>query len=219
MTTSKSSARPLVAVYVDESCLGNGREGDCPGAAAGLLEARTADGLIARRDFWVSEPSTTNNRMALRSGIETFRALKPARIVFTSDSRYLIDGLSDWVFGWASRGWTRKAGPIENLMLWHELVTAIRAGGHEAQWRWVRGHDGHPQNEYANHLATRAAATQDSSHGLITSGFESWIATRIAAGHRELPEPFPTEFKPDRTVPLAPSAIDATLRATHAARR
>src|ERR1700722_18162609 len=55
----------LVSVYVDESCLGNGREGDNPGGAGGLIEARGADGLIVRRDFWIAEPSTTNNRAGL----------------------------------------------------------------------------------------------------------------------------------------------------------
>jgi ribonuclease HI len=215
---TRATVPPLVAVFVDESCLGNGREGDNPGGAGGLIEARGTDGLIARRDFWIAERSTTNNRMALRSGIETFRALsakgRPARVVFTSDSRYLIDGLRDWVFGWAARGWVRKGGAIENLALWQELVTTIRASGHEVQWRWVRGHDGHPQNEYANHLATRAAAEQDTSGGLISSGFEAWVAGRIAAGHREPPEPFPDQFTPDRHVPSAPA-----LQTAPAARR
>ncbi|HWZ59419.1 MAG TPA: ribonuclease H [Gemmatimonadaceae bacterium] len=215
---------PLVSVYVDESCLGNGREGDNPGGAAGLIEARAADGQIVRRDFWIAEPSTTNNRMALRSGIETFRALsakgRPARVVFTSDSRYLIDGLRDWVFGWAARGWVRKSGPIENLALWHELVSVIHAGHHEAQWRWVRGHDGHPQNEYANHLATRAAAAQTNSAGLIPSEFEPWLATRVAKGHREPPEPFPdpAQFHADRPVPAAPPSA-ASLPLSPATRR
>jgi ribonuclease HI len=164
--------------------------------------------------------------MALRSGIETFKALsakgKPARVVFTSDSRYLIDGLRDWVFGWAARGWVRKGGPIENLALWHDLLRVIRASSHEVQWRWVRGHDGHPQNEYANHLATRAAADQTNSGGLIPSGFEHWIASRIAAGHREPPEPFPdpSQFAPDRPVPAAPhSAAPASLPLSPSTRR
>jgi ribonuclease HI len=198
----------LVAVYVDESCLGNGREGQNPGGAGGLIEAQRADGRIVRRDFWISEPATTNNRMALRSGIETFRALSaksnPLHVVFTSDSRYLIDGLREWVFGWAARGWVRKGGPIENLPLWHELLGAVRAAPVDVHWRWVRGHDGHPQNEYANHLATRAAASQTTSGGLAESGFDAWLAARQAAGHSETPEPFPdsARFRADRAVPL-----------------
>jgi ribonuclease HI len=202
----------LVAVYADESCLGNGREGDNPGGAGVLIEARRATGEIVRRDLWVSERATTNNRMALRSAIETFRALsargREARVVFTSDSRYLIDGLRDWVHGWAARGWVRRGGPIENLALWHELLATVRAGGQDVQWRWVRGHDGHPQNEYVNHLATTAAAALGHSDGLQPSGFDAWLAARRAAGHREDPEPFPDEaaIRPDRPLPLPPPA-------------
>ena len=175
---------PLVAVYADESCLGNGRPGDNAGGAGVLVEYRRPGGVMVRRDLWVSEPATTNNRMALRSLIETFRALaaKGGRfaVVFTSDSRYLIDGMTDWVHGWAARGWRRKGGEIENLDLWREAVEAARE--HRCAWRWVRGHAGHPQNEYANHLATRAAARQDASGGLVESGFETWIAGERARG-------------------------------------
>lgn len=173
-----SSDLPLVAAYADESCLGNGKDGDNPGGAGVLIEYRRRNGAIERRDLWVSEPATTNNRMALRSVIETFHALKSSRVVFTSDSRYLIDGLSDWVFGWAARGWTRKTGAIENLELWHEAMEAVNAGHHRVAWRWVKGHNGHPQNEYANHLATRAAADQSASGGIVASGFEAWVAAQ-----------------------------------------
>jgi hypothetical protein len=104
---SYGASYPLVAVYADESCLGNGRKGDNPGGAGGLIEYRRADGNMVRRDFWVSEPSTTNNRMALRSAIEAFAALSAKgrrfSVLFTSDSRYLVDGMRDWVHGWARR--------------------------------------------------------------------------------------------------------------------
>jgi ribonuclease HI len=93
--------------------------------------------------------------------------------VFTSDSRYLVDGMTQWVHGWAARGWKRKDGEIENLEMWRELVPV--AARHQVQWRWVKGHAGHPQNEYANHLATRAAAKQIDSKGLIPSKFDEWI--------------------------------------------
>lgn len=173
-----SSELPLVAAYADESCLGNGKEGDNPGGAGVLLEYRRRSGAIERRDLWVSESATTNNRMALRSVIETFQALKPSRVVFTSDSRYLIDGLSEWVFGWAARGWKRKGGEIENLELWDEAIEAVEEGNHRVAWRWVKGHNGHPQNEYANHLATRAAADQSASGGIVKSGFDAWLGTQ-----------------------------------------
>jgi ribonuclease HI len=204
-----SSRHPLVAIYADESCLGNGKKGDTPGGAGGLVEYRRPDGgELVRRDFWISERSTTNNRMALRSAIEGMRALsrKGGRfsVVFTSDSRYLIDGMSDWVHGWARRGWTRKTGPIENLELWKEALEALDA--HEIEWRWVKGHVGHAQNEYANHLATRAAADQTASSGLVESGFTDWLTTqRIKGVVKGNPDPFPdpATFKAARALPQA----------------
>ena len=211
-------AHPLVAVYADESCLGNGRPGDNPGGAGGLVELRhPRTGAIVRRDYWLAEPATTNNRMAIRSVIEAVRGLSTKgahfRIIFTSDSRYLIDGLESWVFGWAARGWTRKGGAIENLALWREALATLRSGGHRYQWRWVRGHAGHPQNEYANHLATRAAASQDCSGGLVPSQFDAWLAARTTRGAARAPDPFPDSgsFIPARAVPdpgvaLPPSA-------------
>jgi len=174
-----SADLPLVAIYADESCLGNGKEGDNPGGAGALLEYRRKSGALERRDVWVSESATTNNRMALRSVIETFGLLsKPSRVVFTSDSRYLIDGLTSWVFGWEQREWTRKGGPIENLELWFEAMESVVEGEHQVAWKWVRGHNGHPQNEYANHLATRAAGEQSASEGIVPSGFDAWLATQ-----------------------------------------
>jgi ribonuclease HI len=184
--TKVAGARfPLVAIYADESCLGNGREGSNPGGAGALIEYMRPESLVlVRRDLWVSEPATTNNRMALRSVIESFQALsrKGQRfsVAFTSDSRYLIDGMQSWVRDWARRGWKRKTGPIENLELWQAAVDAVRP--HEVSWRWVRGHHGHPQNEYANHLATAAAAKQTSSDGLVASGFEEWLASQRERG-------------------------------------
>lgn len=193
----------LVAVYADESCLGNGKTGDNPGGAASLLEYRRPSGAMERRDLWVAERATTNNRMALRSVIETFRALKPSRVVFTSDSRYLIDGLTEWVHGWAARGWVRKGGAIENLELWGEAIAAVQDGGHDVAWRWVRGHNGHPQNEYANHLATRAAADQSMSAGLVPSQFDTWLAAQKRL--QPLAEfPDASAFVPSRALPLPP---------------
>jgi len=118
--------------------------------------------------------------MALRSVIETFRALSRKgatfRVVFTTDSRYIVDGMTQWVHDWARRGWRRKSGTIENLNLWRSAVDA--ASPHEVSWRWVRGHNGHAQNEYANDLAVRAAETRTESGGLIDSEFDVWLARR-----------------------------------------
>jgi ribonuclease HI len=194
----------IVAIYADESCLGNGREGSNPGGAGGVIELMDS-GILVRWDYWVSEHATTNNRMALRSVIEAFGELSRMerlfRVVFTSDSKYIVEGMRSWVAGWIARGWRRKGGPIENLALWKAAVAATEP--FECQWNWVRGHNGQPQNEYANHLATRAAAEQSNSGGLRSSEFERWLAARTEGrnGFRET-APFPESgtFKPSPRV-------------------
>lgn len=188
-----SALLPLVAIYADESCLGNGREGENPGGAGVLVEYVTPQGALVRKDLWISEPATTNNRMALRSVIEAFTAIarkgQTFRAVFCTDSRYIVDGMTQWVHDWARRGWKRKSGVIENLELWQEAVQAV--DGHEVEWRWVRGHAGHAQNEYANHLAIRAASEQTTSDGLVESGYDAW-ANRVSTGAGKMRlEPFP----------------------------
>ncbi|MDQ3604578.1 MAG: ribonuclease HI [Gemmatimonadota bacterium] len=198
--------QPLILIYADESCLGNQfRSRARPGGAGGVVEHFHERRGWVRRDFWLSEPDTTNNRMAIRSAILPLQALRTAsRVVFTSDSRYLVDGMTQWVHGWSARGWRRKGGEIENLELWKELLPAARR--HQIQWRWVKGHAGHPQNEYANHLATRAAAQQSCSDGLVPSGFEEWIAAEQEK-ERYLDffamPPIASEFVPSRPPPRA----------------
>jgi ribonuclease HI len=175
---TRAKSGDLVAIYADESCIGNGREGDNPGGAGGLIEwLHPESSEVTRCDYWISEPSTTNNRMALRSVIEAFRALSrngnSYRVVFTSDSKYIVEGMNSWLPSWKARGWKKKGGPILNLELWKEADAAVSR--HESQFRWVHGHAGHPQNEYANLLATRAAAEQSNSGGLRQSEFDSWL--------------------------------------------
>ena len=175
---TRASSGDLVAIYADESCIGNGRDGDNPGGAGGLIEwLHPQSNEVTRCDYWISEPSTTNNRMALRSVIEAFRALSrngnSYRVVFTSDSKYIVEGMNAWLPSWKARGWKKKGGPILNLELWKEADAAVSR--HESQFRWVHGHAGHPQNEYANLLATRAAAEQSNSGGLRQSEFDSWL--------------------------------------------
>lgn len=164
----------LVFIYADESCLGNQyTDRASPGGAAGLIELWRDDAWV-RRDYWASEPATTNNRMALRGAADLLAALRrPCRVVFTSDSQYLVTGMREWIHGWARRGWKRKGGAIENVELWRAL--ARQAARHQVDWRWVRGHAGHPQNEYANDIAIRAARQQTASPGLVPSGFVEWL--------------------------------------------
>ena len=198
---------PFVAIYADESCLGNGREGNNPGGAAGVIEYQPGNGgRLLRFDYWISEPATTNNKMALRSAIEALRIVahkgQRFRVRFTSDSQYLVTGMNEWVYGWIGRGWRRKSGELENLDLWRQAV-ALREP-HEIEWQWVRGHAGHPQNEYANHLATRAARDQTSSDGAVPSGFDEWLAHGRETGRLAAePAAFPDGrlFRPSRPLP------------------
>lgn len=177
------SAAPLAIVHLDESCLGNGREGHTPGGAAGLVEVRVGD-RIERRDCYLAEPDTTNNRMALAGAMLVLRLMaakgRRLRVLIISDSEYLVRGIREWVPGWIQRGWRRKAGAIENLALWQSLVEATAL--HDVTFTWVRGHAGHPKNEYANDLAVRAAREQQTADGLVPSGFEAWLAGHRAAG-------------------------------------
>jgi ribonuclease HI len=172
----------IAVLHLDESCLGNGREGPNPGGGGGLIEARSPNGRVQRRDFFVHDPDTTNNRMALSGATTALQLLarKGARMdgLIVSDSEYLVRGMREWVPGWVARGWTRKSGPIENLELWKALVAA--AARHRVQWTWVRGHRDHPKNTYADHLAVTAAREQKSSDGIVESGFDTWLAEHQA---------------------------------------
>jgi ribonuclease HI len=172
-----------VVVHADESCLGNDGSKPCPGGNAALIEAPAGDS-VARWDFYESSPQTTNNKMALAGAIATLewirRQWRHAGVVYVSDSQYLVKGMSEWVAGWAARGWKRKGGTLENQELWQKLVQA--AAAHEVVWRWIEGHAGHAKNEYADVLATRAAERQERSNGLVPSGFDTWLAQQRARG-------------------------------------
>lgn len=185
-----ADALPVAVVHLDESCLGNGRPGDNPGGAGGLVEIRTPRG-VERRDFYIHAPATTNNRMALSGGIAALQLLAQKgnrlRLLVVSDSEYLVKGIREWAPGWQRRGWTRKGGPIENLALWQALWQSLDR--HDAQFTWVRGHAGHPKNEYANDLAIRAATEQVTSAGIEPSGFDAWLAGQQAKGRYSAYDP------------------------------
>jgi ribonuclease HI len=171
-------------LHLDESCLGNGREGQNPGGGGGLIEARSGNGSIHRRDFYISSPATTNNRMALASAVAALQLLarKGARlpVLIVSDSQYLVKGMREWVPRWVGLGWRRREGPIENLELWKALRASSQL--HDVQWTWVRGHKGHPKNEYANDLAVLAAKEQRTSEGIVESGFDAWLEVKRVKG-------------------------------------
>lgn len=173
----------LAVVHADESCLGNRTDEPSPGGAAALIEIRVG-GAISRHDLYISSPATTNNRMALNGAIATFALLsrkgRRLSVVYVSDSEYLVKGMTEWVSGWESRGWTRKGGALENAELWQALVKVSHE--HRPTWQWVRGHAGHPKNEYANDLAIRAAKEKLMSEGAVPSGFPDWLAGKREKG-------------------------------------
>lgn len=121
--------------------------------------------------------------MALSGAIAALQLLgqkgNRLRLLVVSDSEYLVKGIREWAPGWEKRGWTRKAGPIENLELWQVLWGSLNK--HDAQFTWVRGHAGHAKNEYANDLAVDAATRQVTSEGIVASHFDDWLAEKRAA--------------------------------------
>ena len=178
------TAAPIsVLVHADESCIGNDSTKPSPGGNAALVEAPAGDS-VARWDFFECAPQTTNNKMALAGAIAALewirRQWKHARVRYVSDSEYLVKGMTEWIKDWKARAWRRKSGAIENLELWQKLDQV--AATHDVTWGWVRGHDDHPKNEYADFLATRAAEHQERSNGLVPSGFDTWLGQQRARG-------------------------------------
>jgi ribonuclease HI len=193
-----------VVVHADESCLGNGAEELTPGGAGALIELQRAGGIV-RRDVYISSPDTTNNRMALCGAIAVLALLagkgNRLHVLYVSDSEYLVKGMREWVPGWQARGWRRKGGAIENLALWQTLVKV--AGKHQTEWAWVRGHAGDPKNEYADHLAVRAAVEQIQSPGAVASNFLTWLAEGQRRGRF-------TDYDPDADLRRHLAALEAT---------
>lgn len=139
---------PLVEIATDGACKGN----PGPGGWGALL--RFGD---REREMSGAENPSTNNRMELMAAIRALEALKrPCRVKLSTDSRYVMDGLTKWIHGWRKNGWkTADRKPVKNADLWQELLTA--AAPHRIDWVWVKGHAGHPDNERADKLASDAA--------------------------------------------------------------
>lgn len=175
--TGHREGDPFVLIHADESCLGNQHAGPQPGGAGAIVESRRRNGQVERWDWYAASPATTNNRMALHGAIAVLERLlrrsTELDIHFFSDSRYLVDGITKWVPNWKARGWTRKGGAVENLEMWKRLDALVRKG--RVSFHWVRGHHGHPKNEYVDYLAVRAARNQTSSDGLMPSDLTDWL--------------------------------------------
>lgn len=135
---------PIVEIFTDGACSGN------PGPGGWGAVLRSGEHT---RELFGGEEQTTNNRMELMAAIESLRALKrPCHVVLTTDSVYVRDGITKWMFNWQRNGWkTADKKPVKNADLWQALSEACRP--HKIDWHWVKGHSGHPENERADELA------------------------------------------------------------------
>ena len=140
-------ALPEVVIYTDGACRGN----PGPGGWGALL--RSGQHEKSLNGF---ESRTTNNRMELMAAIMALRELKqPCRVQLWTDSEYLRRGITEWIHNWVKRGWkTAGKQPVKNAELWRELLEETHR--HRIDWRWVKGHSGHPGNERADALANEA---------------------------------------------------------------
>ncbi len=139
-------AADVVHIYSDGACKGN----PGPGGWGALLVSGDH-----RKEICGGEPSTTNNRMEMLAVIRALESLKrPSTVQVHTDSQYVQKGVSEWLAGWKRRGWRTADGkPVKNQDLWQELDALSRL--HQIEWRWVRGHAGHPENERADALANQ----------------------------------------------------------------
>ena len=138
-----------VDIFTDGACSGN----PGPGGWGALL--RYGD---TEKEICGGEDATTNNRMELLAAIRAIEALKrPSTVRLHTDSTYLRDGITRWIGGWKANGWkTAAKKPVKNVDLWQRLDAA--AARHDIEWRWVKGHAGHPDNERADALARKGLA-------------------------------------------------------------
>jgi ribonuclease HI len=140
------AAIDTVEIFTDGACSGN----PGPGGFGALLRWGTKE-----RELWGAEPDTTNNRMELMAAIVALETLKrPMKVRVTTDSVYVKDGITKWIHGWKKNGWrTASKAPVKNEDLWKRLDAALAT--HTVEWRWVKGHSGHAENERVDELARK----------------------------------------------------------------
>jgi ribonuclease HI len=135
-------------IFTDGACKGN----PGPGGWGAVIRYGKHEKEISG-----SDPDTTNNRMELSATIQALKILiEPCEVKLHTDSRYVIDGITKWIQGWQRNGWKNASKqPVSNIDLWHDLIEATAR--HQVEWIWVKGHNGHPENERADRLASDAA--------------------------------------------------------------
>lgn len=140
--------------YTDGACSGN----PGPGGWGVLLQAKKNGGVLKERELSGGERDTTNNRMELLAAISALEALdRSSDITIITDSAYVKNGVTGWIFGWKRNGWkTASKKPVKNVDLWQRLDEAQT--NHNVIWEWVKGHAGHPENERADELARAGMA-------------------------------------------------------------
>ena len=149
---NEAAAPKRITIYTDGAC----KKNPGPGGWGALLQYGEH-----RRTLKGGELDTTNNRMELRAAIEALQALKgPSEVTLYTDSKYVMQGLTEWLPGWKAKGWrTASKQPVKNAELWRRLDDLLLQGGHVVDWRWVRGHNGDPGNERADALANLGVET------------------------------------------------------------
>lgn len=151
----QKEVRMKVEIYTDGAARGNP---DGPGGYGTVLHFTDKNGQLHVREFSQGYKKTTNNRMELMAAIAGLEALiRPCQVELYSDSKYLVDAFNQhWIDSWIRKNWKRgKNEPVKNVDLWKRLLKAMEP--HQVTFIWVKGHDGHPENERCDHLATSAA--------------------------------------------------------------
>lgn len=137
----------IVEIFTDGACRGN----PGPGGYGAIMRCNGQEKTLSGGEY-----NTTNNRMELMAAIEALKALqRPCSVSVTTDSRYVMDGITKWLPNWQLRGWrTASNQPVKNADLWQALLEATKP--HMIEWHWVKGHSGHIENERCDQLANEA---------------------------------------------------------------
>ena len=140
---------PDLFAWTDGACSGN----PGPGGWGVLMRAMDGETVVKQRELSGGEAATTNNRMELMAAISALETLsRPSQIVIVTDSAYVKNGVTQWIHGWKRNGWkTADRKPVKNVELWQRLDEAQKT--HKVEWRWIKGHAGHAENERADELA------------------------------------------------------------------